>query len=83
MNGIPLLDLDLCRARQRRLLERLAAERLDGIVVVTPEHVQYLTGHRWDHRFAPLAAFLASGQGLLVCPDKPVEQAAVTEVRTY
>ncbi|NDC53412.1 MAG: aminopeptidase P family protein [Planctomycetia bacterium] len=83
MNGIPLLDLDLCRARQRRLLERLAAERLDGIVVVTPEHVQYLTGHRWDHRFAPLAALAASGRALLVCPDKPVDRAAADDVRTY
>ena len=84
MNGaFPLLDVDACRVRQRRLLARLADERADAVVVVAPEHVEYLTGHRWDHRFAPVAAFLASGPALLVCPDKPVDQAAVTEVRTY
>ncbi|MFM8436757.1 MAG: aminopeptidase P family N-terminal domain-containing protein, partial [Planctomycetia bacterium] len=83
MNGIPLLDLDTCRSRRRRLFDRLAAERLDGLVVVMPEHVQYLTGHRWDFRFAPLAAFTTAGPALLVCPDKPVEQAAVDDVRPY
>jgi Xaa-Pro aminopeptidase len=84
MNGaFPLLDIDACRARQRRLLDRLAGAGVDAVVVVSPEHVEYLTGHRWDHRFAPLAAFLAAGPALLVCPDKPVERAAVTEVRTY
>ena len=83
MNGIPLLDLDLCRVRQQRLRDRLAAEGLDGLVVVMPEHVQYLTGHRWDFRFSPLAAIDAAGQTLLVCPDKPVERAAADDVRTY
>ena len=83
MNGIPLLDLDLCRARQQRLRDRIAAEQLDGVVVVMPEHVQYLTGHRWDFRFSPLAAIDAAGKSLLVCPDKPVERAAADDVRTY
>ena len=69
MNGTPLLDLDLCRIRQQRLRDRLAAERLDGLVVVMPEHVQYLTGHRWDFRFSPLASIDAAGRTLLVCPD--------------
>jgi Xaa-Pro dipeptidase len=84
MNGaFPLLDVDACRRRQGRLVARLAETGSDAVVVVAAEHVEYLTGHRWDHRFAPLAAFLASGPSLLVCPDKPVERAAVTEVRTY
>ncbi len=84
MNGaFPLLDLDACRRRQTRLLDRLAGAGVDAVVVVAPEHVEYLAGHRWDHRFAPLAAFLASGESLLVCPDKPVDTAAVTEIRTY
>jgi Xaa-Pro dipeptidase len=84
MNGAcPLLDLDACRLRQQRLLRHMAARGLDLVVVVSPEHIQYLTGHRWDFRFAPLAALFASGDALLVCPDKPVERAAATEVRTY
>lgn len=83
MNGTLLLDPDLCRVRQGRLLERMAALRLDAVVVVAPEHVQYFTGHRWDFRFSPVAALLASGKMLLVCPDKLVETAAADEIRTY
>ena len=84
MNGaFPLLDLDACRTRQARLRGVMAARSLDAVVVVTPEHVQYLTGHRWDHRFVAAAAVLATGETLLVCPDKAVEQAAATEVRSY
>jgi Xaa-Pro aminopeptidase len=83
MNGTPLLDLDACRNRQTRLLVALADDAIDGLVVVMPEHIQYLTGHRWDHRFFPVAALDVTGGGLLVCPDKPVESAAVPEVRTY
>ena len=59
MNGTILLDPDACRGRQRRLLDRLAAHRLDGAVLVAPEHIEYLTGHRWDHRFSPVAAIAA------------------------
>lgn len=83
MNGSLLLDPDLCRGRQARLLARLEAARLDALVFVSPEHILYLTGHRWDHRFAPAAVLLASGRMLLVCPDKPVEHAAADEIRTY
>ena len=84
MNGSsPLLDLDACRSRQNRLVRRMTDVAIDAVVVVMPEHVQYLTGHRWDHRFAPLAAVLASGEALLVCPDRPVEHAAADVVRTY
>jgi Xaa-Pro dipeptidase len=81
--GIPLLDLDACRLRQARFREYLTAARADVAVLVAPEHVEYLTGHRWDGRFAPLAAVSVDGDVLLVCPDKPVERAAADEVRTY
>ena len=85
MNGIPLLDLDSCRARQRRLRERLAPAAPDLVVITSPEHVQYLTGHRWDYRWgrSPLAAIDAAGELLLVCPDKVVDAAAADDVRTY
>jgi Xaa-Pro aminopeptidase len=83
MNGTILLDPDACRGRQRRLLDRLAEQRLDGVILVAPEHIEYLTGHRWDHRFSPVAAIDAAGSVLLVCPDKPVERSAADDVRTY
>ncbi|MFM8890341.1 MAG: aminopeptidase P family N-terminal domain-containing protein, partial [Planctomycetia bacterium] len=84
MNGqYPLLDLEACQRRQERLRGRMAALSLDAVVVVAPEHVQYFTGHRWDFRFAPVVALCADGATLLVCPDKPVEAAAASEVRSY
>ena len=83
MNGVPVLDLAACRIRQERLGRIMAERSLDAVVVVTPEHVQYLTGHRWDFRFSPAAAIAASGKAVLVCPDRPVEQAAADEIRTY
>jgi Xaa-Pro dipeptidase len=84
MNGAaPLLDPARCRDRQARLLARLADRELDLVVVVSPEHVEYLTGHRWDHRFAPLAAVAADGRCLLVCPDKPAAEPAADDVRIY
>ena len=84
MNGAtPLLDPAACRSRQSRLLAALADRDLDAIVVVSPEHVEYLTGHRWDDRFRPLAAVLADGSSLLVCPDKPAAEPAADDVRTY
>jgi len=84
MNGaFPLLDLDACRTRQARLRAVMAERMIDAVVVVTPEHVQYLTGHRWDHRFVAAAVVLATGEALLVCPDKAVERAAADEIRTF
>lgn len=85
MNGIPLLDLDRCRERQARLSRALSGDAPDLIVLTSPEHVQYLTGHRWDYRWgrAPLAAIDASGRVLLVCPDREVEAAAADDVRVY
>ena len=84
MNGTaPLLDPNSCRTRQTRLREAMAQQRLDAVVAVLPEHVEYLTGHRWDHRFSPLVALAADGSCLLVCPDKPALDSAADDVRTY
>jgi len=84
MNGAALLlDPRLCRDRQIRLLARLATRQVDLLVLTTPEHVEYLTGHRWDHRFSPVAAVAADGRCLLVCPDKPATDPAADDVRTY
>ncbi len=84
MNGsYPLLDPAGCRTRQVRLLETLAAAEVDLAVLVSPEHIEYFTGHRWDHRFLPLAAVTSDGHCLLVCPDKPAHEPAADEVRTY
>lgn len=85
MNGVPLLDLGLCRTRRQRLIDALGAGAADVVVLTSPEHVQYLTGHRWDYRWsrAPLAAIDSAGRLLLVCPDREPEAAAADDVRTY
>jgi Xaa-Pro aminopeptidase len=84
MNGAyPLLDLDACRGRRERLVAWMSDERIDLVVAVMPEHVEYLCGHRWDHRFAPLLALTAEGKSLLVCPDKPPSDAAADDIRVY
>ena len=85
MNGTPLLDFGACRVRQKRLLDRLGPAAPDLVVLTSPEHVQYVTGHRWDYRWAraPLAAIDAAGRVLLVCPDQAPECDAVDELRVY
>lgn len=82
MNNVTL-DPDLCRVRQGRLLDYMNALKIDATIVVSAEHVQYLTGYRWDFRFSPVAALLASGESLLICPDKVVDAKAVDDVRSY
>jgi len=83
MDGQSWLDPEYCRARQRRLLERTAPLGLDALVIVLPEHVQYLAGPRWDWRFTPLFALDAAGHALLVCPDRVSPDAAATDQVTY
>ncbi len=83
MNGAPLLDPLACRTRQQRVLAWMHQADLELAILVSSESIEYLTGFRWDHRFSPVAALRANGTMLLICPDKPVESAALDEVLTY
>ena len=82
MNDVTL-DPGMCRVRQRRLLNHMNALKIDASIVASAEHVQYLTGYRWDFRFSPVAALLSSGELILICPDEVVDAAAVDDVRLY
>lgn len=82
MNDVTL-DLGMCRVRQRRLLSHMNALKIDASIVASAEHVQYLTGYRWDFRFSPVAALLSSGELILICPDEVVDAAVVDDVRLY
>ncbi|HZZ74252.1 MAG TPA: Xaa-Pro peptidase family protein [Pirellulales bacterium] len=64
------LDLAACRGRQRRLLDEMQARQLDLVVVRLPEHVQWLSGVRFDAKFSPVAALSAEGLLTLVAPTK-------------
>ena len=83
MNGTPLLDPAACRSRQQRLCRWMDQAEVDLALFVSPEQIEYFSGHRWDFRFSPVAALRADGQMLLVCPDKPVTAEAVDDLRTY
>ena len=62
-----MLDPDLCRQRQRRLLDVMAREGFDAVVLGSTHHVYYFTGYRpfWLHE----AAFVIQDDGAswLVC----------------
>ncbi|HEV3415807.1 MAG TPA: Xaa-Pro peptidase family protein [Pirellulales bacterium] len=77
------INLNACRGRQRRLLERMAELQLDLVIVTQIEHVQWLTGPRFDWKVQPVAALAADGRMILVSPSDSREPAAADEVLPY
>ena len=77
------VDLGACRERQRRLLEAVASERLDLLIVTQGEHVQWLAGPRWGPLFQPSAALDADGRLTLVAPERWSGEAAADQIATY
>jgi len=55
-------------------------QRLDGVLVVQHEHVQYLTGHRFAWVFSPAVFLAADGQATLVAPEKRVPERHAADV---
>ena len=81
---MPDLDPAQCRARQQRLLEVMARERVELAVVTQHAHVQWLTGAYCPPTFQTLAALSFDGKLTLVSPEKPsLEASAADEVVTY
>jgi len=78
-----MLDPNLSRARQKRLLDEMAARKLDAVVVGAHEHVQYLSGRRPN--WLTFGAFIlwADGKTWMTSGDEPLEGAAVDEAVTY
>jgi len=77
------IDIDACRARQRRLLAAMQRLELDLVIVTRIEHVQWLAGPRFNWYFEPAAALSAAGKLTLVAPNEPPEAAAADEVVPY
>src|SRR3954469_15219301 len=78
-----MLDPNLSRARQKRLLEEMAARKLDAVVVGAHEHVQYLSARRPN--WLTFGAFIlwADGKTWMTTGDSPLEGAAVDDAVTY
>lgn len=80
-----LLDVNvaLCRARQRRVLEEMHRRDIDLVVLTRIEHVQWLTGPRFGWVFEPVAALRADGHCTLVAPNQPPAVAAADDLLCY
>jgi len=77
------INLDYCRARQKRVLEVMRRLSLDLVIVNRTEHVQWLTGPRFGWVFEPAAALTPDGRCLLVAPNRAPEIAAADQTVTY
>jgi Xaa-Pro dipeptidase len=78
-----MLDVKMCRERQRRLLRVLSERKLDAVAIGHTPHVYYLTGHLpfWQ-QFAGLVLF-ADGTSALVTANKPDARATADQVTAY
>ncbi|HYO09056.1 MAG TPA: Xaa-Pro peptidase family protein [Tepidisphaeraceae bacterium] len=78
-----MLDPNLSRQRQRRLLKAMNERRLDAAVVAAPHHVYYLSAfHPHWLQFAAMVLF-ADGRSWLACGNSPAQGAAADEIALY
>jgi Xaa-Pro aminopeptidase len=78
-----MLDPNLSRARQKRLLDEMTQRKLDAVVVSAHEHVQYLSGRRPNWLTYGALVLWADGKTWMTTGDAPLEGAAVDEAVTY
>src|SRR3954452_12058390 len=78
------VDINACRARQRRLLDAIEPLEADFAVLTRRESVQWLTGVYVRAPFAPIAILRPDGHLTLVLPDRQIEEpSAADEVIGY
>jgi Xaa-Pro aminopeptidase len=73
------VDLAACRGRQRRLLDAMASEGVELVVLSRRESVQWLTGVNIRAPYEPLAAIDAGGRVTLVLPSRQVSLTAAAD----
>jgi Xaa-Pro dipeptidase len=73
------VDIDLCRARQRRLLQAIEPLETDFALLSRRESVQWLTGVHVRYPFEPTAILRADGHLTLVLPDRQVEERSAAD----
>jgi Xaa-Pro aminopeptidase len=75
------VDLDACRARQRRLLEAVQPLDVDLVLLTRRESVQWLTGARVPEPFEAVAAMNNAGHVTLAMPDRQLAMTAAVDER--
>jgi len=78
-----MLDPSLARARQQKLLQRLADQNLDFLLISQPHHVMYLTAHHPAWRHQPALLLRADGRATLITANSPAKGIAADEVLSY
>lgn len=78
-----MLNRDLSRQRQRRLLDVMQRRKLDAVVVGLPHHVYYFSAVRahWLHESA--FVLMSDGRSWLTSGNKPAKGAAADEAVSY
>jgi len=74
-----MLDPQMGRRRQRRLLDVMERQRLDAVVVGQRRHVYYLSAHWTDWRHSSAFVLFSDGRSLLVPANKVNDTAAADE----
>ena len=78
------LDPILCRERQQRLIRVMVSRDIERVVLVQPEHVQYLTGFRTPHvLLKTVTALDVDGHCTLVAPNSCPDDTAADTVVTF
>ncbi|MCB1093372.1 MAG: aminopeptidase P family protein, partial [Verrucomicrobiae bacterium] len=83
MKDKPQLTVEGCRARQRRLRKRMGALGVERAVMVTREHVQWLTGFRPHWLMSAAAVLDLEGDCTLIAPNSEPEFHAADQVATF
>ena len=79
----PSLSLEGCQQRQRRLVEVLRAQKLDGALLTDARHVHYFCGF-WTPTIYPVALWIGSqGETVLSAALQPALPIAASEIRIY
>lgn len=79
----PQLTSKGCRARQQRLRERMSTLEIERAVVVSPEHVQYLTGFRPHWLMHAAAVVDLTGDCTLVAANSEPDFHVADRVLTF
>lgn len=77
----PQLDPDLCRQRQKRLLEATASMDADLLVLSKPESIQWATGWRAAPCYSPILAIDREAKAILAMPAHEVDAIAAVDIR--